>query len=165
MSETVDASGGGQSDDDRDTQTSDPGTRDREPRERRGVLQAGAIALVLSVAVNVALATVARMAEIGEGLMAMTYPSVLLLTAVAVVGAVAVYLALRWVTSSPDRIFLAVAAVVLVVSVVPDFTYVPAQPGGSVTAGAVLALMHVATAAIVVWQIVDVDRLRQSTSA
>lgn len=167
MTEPVDASDGGpRSDDgDQDAQTTDPGASEVEGRDHTYAIQAGAIALVLSVVVNAALVTVARMAAIGEGLMAMTYPSMLVLTAVGVVGAVALYLLLRSVTSRPDRTFLAVAAVVLVVSIVPDFTYIPAQPGGSVTAGAVLALMHVATAAIVVWLLVDLDRLRQSGSS
>lgn len=164
MSENADASEGAQpTDDDRDARTGDPGARDVESRELVDVLQAGAVALVLSVVVNAALVTVASMAGIGEGLMAMTYPAVIFLTTVGVVGAVAVYLFLRRLTSRPDRNFVAIAAVVLLVSIVPDFTYIPAQPGGSVTAGAVLALMHVAAAAIVVWQLVDLDRVRQST--
>lgn len=124
--------------------------------------RAGGPALVLSVVVNAALATVARMAGVGEGLTQLTYPPVLFFTAVGVVGATIVYAALDRLTNRPDRIFVIVAAVVLVLSVVPDFTYVPRLPGGSTSAGAVLASMHVLTAAIAVRFLVDRDALTQS---
>lgn len=126
------------------------------------VARAGGLALVASWVVNVAVTTVGRQAGIGEGLMAMTYPSVLVLTTVGVVGATVVYAVLARLTDRPDRNFLVVAAIVLVLSIVPDFTYIPGEPGGSVTAGVVLATMHVLTAAIAVWFLVDRRSLARS---
>jgi hypothetical protein len=134
--------------------------RDWSDRGLRDVALAGGLALVLSRVVNAAVTTVARMTEIGEGLQAMQYPRVLVLTAVGVVSATVVYAALSRVTAKPDRNFVVVATVVLVISIVPDFTFIPAEPGGSVTAGAVLAAMHVLAAVITVWLLVDWGRLR-----
>jgi hypothetical protein len=134
--------------------------RDWSDRGLRDVALAGGLALVLSLVANAAVTTVARMAEIGEGLQAMQYPRVLVLTTVGVVSATVVYAALSRVTAKPDRNFVVVATVVLVVSIVPDFTFIPAEPGGSVTAGAVLAAMHVLAAVITVWLLVDWGRLR-----
>jgi len=134
--------------------------RDWSDRGLREVALAGGLALVLSLVANAAVTTVARMAEIGEGLQAMQYPRVLVLTTVGVVSATVVYAALSRVTAKPDRNFVVVATVVLVVSIVPDFTFIPAEPGGSVTAGAVLAAMHVLAAVITVWLLVDWGRLR-----
>lgn len=128
------------------------------------VTRAGAAALVLSLVVNAAVTTVARMAEVGEGLEAMQYQSVLVLTAAGVVGATVVYAALSRLTSRPDRNFVIVAAIVLALSIVPDVTYIPSEPGGSLTAGIVLASMHVLTAVIAVWLLVDRGQVRQSPS-
>jgi len=128
--------------------------------ELTAIARRGALAFVLAVVANAAVTTVARMGEIGTGLRAMTYPSVIVLTAVGVVGATVVYAALYRVTSRPNRTFVIVAAGVLFLSIVPDFTYVPGEPGGSLAAGAVLAAMHVVTAAITVWLLVDWRSLR-----
>jgi len=133
------------------------------PCRRTGALGAvarrGGTALVLSVLVNVVVATAARTGEVGTGLQAMTYPSVVGLTVIGVVGATVVYAALVRVSSRPDRTFVVVAVVVLVLSIVPDVTYIPSEPGGSLVAGVVLAAMHVMTAAIVLWQLVDREQV------
>lgn len=150
MSSTVDAG------------ASEPTADASGERTLADLARAGALALVLSWALNAALTTVAQMAGVGDGLMQLTYPPVLFFTTVGVVGATLVYAALDRLTSTPDRLFVVVAAVVLVLSVVPDFTYIPSQPGGSVTAGAVLASMHVAAAAITVWFLVDRNAVTQS---
>lgn len=135
--------------------------RRRPRREVTAIVRAGAVALVLAWIGNALVTTGARGVGIGEGLMALSYPSVLFLTAVGVVGATVVYAVLDRLTGRPDRNFVVLAAVVLVLSVVPDFTSIPDEPGGSLPAGIVLASMHVLTAVIVVWQLVDWTALRR----
>jgi hypothetical protein len=55
----------------------------------------------------------------------------------------------RW-TSNPVRIFNVIAAIVFVVTTVPDFTYIPGVEGASNGQTAVLVLMHVVAAAVIV---------------
>lgn len=110
----------------------------------------GAVATLASVIVNLAVTTAALSAGIGTDLRALSYGSVGVLTVVGVVGAVVVYALLRRSCRDPDLWFTVVAAAVLVVSVIPDFTHVPTEPGGTVVAGLVLASMHVLTAVVCV---------------
>jgi hypothetical protein len=64
--------------------------------------------------------------------------------------AVLLYAALvRW-TRRPERVFTVISAVVLVVSLVPDLTYIPTVPGASAGQTAVLMLMHVVAAVVIV---------------
>ncbi|ELY54798.1 DUF6069 family protein [Natronococcus jeotgali] len=122
------------------------------------LVRAGAVALALSLAVNWAVTFGAIAAGVAPALDAMSYEPVTFLTTVGVVGATLTYGALARVARNPDRAFAAVAAVVLLLSLIPDFTVVPSQPGGSLLAGAVLGVMHVTTAAICVWALTDVGR-------
>src|SRR6266536_917669 len=64
--------------------------------------------------------------------------------------AVLLYAALVRFTRHAARIFSIVAALVLVVSFVPDFTYVPTVPGSSDAQIAILLAMHVVAAAVIV---------------
>lgn len=124
------------------------------------LLRNGSAALLGSVLVNVALVATAGAAGIGEGLEPLTYLPVVILTTAGVLGATVVYAALdRWI-SAPDRTFAGLAAVVLALSILPDVLVIPGRPGGSLTAGLVLAAMHVVTAALCVWFLVDRDALR-----
>jgi hypothetical protein len=117
------------------------------------IAREGGIALVLALVLNLVIVTLAGMAGIGEGIDPFTYPPVLVLTTVGVIGAVIVYAILASQTGNPNRNFTGIAAIALLVSVIPDFTFVPSLPGGSLVAGAVLALMHVLTAVVVVWRL------------
>lgn len=68
----------------------------------------------------------------------------------AAIVAVLLYAVLLRFAQYPARVFTVVAAVVFVVTLIPDFTYIPTVPG--VTAGqtAILVLMHVAAAGVIV---------------
>ena len=71
-------------------------------------------------------------------------------TFAAAVVAVLLYGALlRW-TANPVRIFTVIAAIVFVVTTVPDFTYIPGVDGASNGQTAVLVIVHVVVAAVIV---------------
>ncbi len=71
-------------------------------------------------------------------------------TLAAAVGAVLVYGALLRFTANPVRTFNVIAAIVFVVTTVPDFTYIPGVEGASNGQTAVLVLMHTVAAAVIV---------------
>jgi hypothetical protein len=71
-------------------------------------------------------------------------------TAFFAVAAVAVYAGLARFTDNPVRNFNVIAAVFLVVSIVPDYTYIMDQAGATFGQATILALMHVVAAAVIV---------------
>jgi hypothetical protein len=71
-------------------------------------------------------------------------------TSVLAVGAVLVYAALLRFARNPVRTFTIVSAVVLVLSLIPDFTIAASDPGSSNAQVAILVLMHFAAAAVIV---------------
>jgi hypothetical protein len=71
-------------------------------------------------------------------------------TAVLADGAVLVYAALLRFARNPVLTYTTVSAVVLVLSLIPDFTMARSDPGSSNAQVAVLVLMHVAAAAVIV---------------
>lgn len=132
-------------------QSSSTATRNEIPT----VARQGAVALLLALVVNILVATVARWLDIGTEIEPLTYPPIVIFTTVGVIGASIVYLVLQRVTARPDRLFVSISVIVLILSVIPDFVIIPEQAGGSFAAGAVLAVLHVTTASIVVWRLVD----------
>jgi hypothetical protein len=64
--------------------------------------------------------------------------------------AVLLYAVLTRFTSNPARIFTNIAVVVLIVSLIPDLTYIPSVPGATPGQTAVLMLMHVVAAGVIV---------------
>lgn len=114
------------------------------------LVRSGVVALTFSLVVNWLITFGAISAAVAPDLAALQYDSVTFLTTVGVVGATVTYGVLSRLLDNPDRVFVLVAAIVLVVSLIPDFTFIPEQPGGSVLAGGVLGVMHVTTAVICV---------------
>jgi Family of unknown function (DUF6069) len=84
----------------------------------------------------------------------------ILFTVVPAIVAVLVYAALMRVTSNPARIFTTIAVVVLVVSLIPDLTYIPSVPGATSGQIAVLMLMHVVAAIVIVSMLTTLTRPR-----
>jgi hypothetical protein len=74
----------------------------------------------------------------------------ILFTLVPAIVAVLLYAALMHFTSNPARIFTNIAIVVLVLSLIPDLTYIPSVPGASSGQTAILMVMHVVAAAVIV---------------
>jgi uncharacterized protein DUF6069 len=64
--------------------------------------------------------------------------------------AVLLYASLRRFTHRPARIFTIISAVVFVVSLVPDVTYIPTVPGSTGAQTAILIMMHVVAAGVIV---------------
>lgn len=115
----------------------------------------GALAAVLSVVVNL----VVLQAVLATGgvprIDPLSVPPVTLFTILGVVGATAVYGLLVRFSGRPDRTFLIVAAVVLLLSFVPDVGLLQVNPAATVRAVVVLMVMHVTVAAICVWVLTD----------
>ncbi|TMT78518.1 hypothetical protein E2L06_00070 [Haloterrigena sp. H1] len=117
--------------------------------------RAGVVALAVSLGINLLIVFVANAGGIAPQLEALNYGPVTFFTTLGVIGATVTYGLLARFSASPDRLFLIVAAIVLVLSLVPDFTVIPNQPGGSLFAGAILGLMHVTTAVVCVGVLTD----------
>jgi hypothetical protein len=74
-------------------------------------------------------------------------------TLVLAIPAVFLYALLLRRSGNPVRLFTIISAVVLVLSVIPDFTYIPSEPGASAAQTSILVLMHVVAAAVIVWML------------
>jgi hypothetical protein len=72
--------------------------------------------------------------------------------------AVLLYAALVRFTRRPERNFTVISAIVLVVSLVPDVTYIPTVPGATAGQTAILMLMHVVAATVIVGLLTNVAR-------
>ena len=70
----------------------------------------------------------------------------ILFTVVPAIVAVLLYAALMRFTSNPARIFTNIAVVVLIVSLIPDLTYIPSLPGATPGQTAILMVMHIVAA-------------------
>jgi len=89
----------------------------------------------------------------------LTNPSgAIIFTLVPAIGAVLLYGALRRFTANPVRIFHIIAAIFFVVTLIPDFTYIPTVEGASNGQTAVLALMHVIAYAVIAGMLTTLAR-------
>jgi tryptophan-rich sensory protein len=79
-------------------------------------------------------------------------------TVVPAIVAVLLYAGLLRFTRHPARIFTVISAIVFVVTLIPDFTYIPTVPGSSNAQTAVLILMHVIAAAVIVRMLTATSR-------
>ena len=68
----------------------------------------------------------------------------------AAIVAVLLYAALLRFARTPARTFSIIAAVVFVVTLIPDFTYIPTVPGATGGQTAILVLMHIVAAGVIV---------------
>jgi NADH:ubiquinone oxidoreductase subunit K len=66
------------------------------------------------------------------------------------IAAVLVYAGVLRLSRNPARVYTIIAAVALVVSLIPDITYIPTVEGSSNGQTAVLMVMHVVAAAVIV---------------
>jgi tryptophan-rich sensory protein len=71
-------------------------------------------------------------------------------TVVPAIVAVLLYASLVRFARHPAAIFTVISAIVFVVTLIPDFTYIPTVPGASNAQTAVLVLMHVIAASVIV---------------
>src|SRR5215203_4844978 len=82
----------------------------------------------------------------------------ILFTVVPAIVAVLLYAALLRFTSNPARIFTNIAVIVLILSLVPDLTYIPSVPGATTSQTAILMLMHVVAAIVIVSMLTTLTR-------
>jgi tryptophan-rich sensory protein len=74
----------------------------------------------------------------------------IIFTVVPAIVAVLLYAGLIRFTRHPAGIFSVISAIVFVVTLIPDFTYIPTVPGASNGQTAILMLMHVIAAGVIV---------------
>ena len=74
----------------------------------------------------------------------------ILFTLVPAIGAVLLYALLLRFAGDPPRTFGIAAAAVFVVTLIPDFTYIPTVPGATAGQTSILVLMHVVAAGVIV---------------
>jgi hypothetical protein len=110
----------------------------------------GAVAVVLAVVANVLLVFVADALSVAPNFQALTVPPVAFLSAVGAAGATLVYWLLPRVTDDRDALFVRIAAVVLVLSFLPDVGLLFADEAATVPGVLVLVLMHVVVAGVAV---------------
>jgi hypothetical protein len=74
-------------------------------------------------------------------------------TLVPAVVAVLLYAALvRW-SRNPVRLFTIISAIVFIVSLIPDLTYIPTVAGATAAQTTILMLMHAVAAVVIVWML------------
>lgn len=76
----------------------------------------------------------------------------------AAIGAVLVYAALLRFARQPARTFTFIAALVFVVTLIPDFTYIPTVPGATGGQTAILVTMHIIAAGVIVRMLTTLAR-------
>jgi tryptophan-rich sensory protein len=82
----------------------------------------------------------------------------IIMTVVPAIVAVLLYAALRRFIRQPARIFTIISAIVFVVTLVPDFTYIPTVAGVTDAQIAILVTMHVVAALVIVRMLTSSDR-------
>jgi hypothetical protein len=108
------------------------------------------IAGVVAVVGNAALVAVSRLLGIAPGFEPIAYPPVVFLTLLATVAAAAVFGLVVKLTGQPRRSFRRLAAVVLLLSFVPDVLLLQADPAATVAGVVVLMFMHIVAAVVIV---------------
>jgi hypothetical protein len=83
---------------------------------------------------------------------------IVVMTASPALIAALLYAALLRYSDNPDRIFAIVSAAVFVVTLIPDITFIPGEPGASNAQTAVLIAMHVVAAAVIVRMLTAFER-------
>ena len=86
----------------------------------------------------------------------------ILFTVVPAIVAVLLYAVMTRFTGNPARIFTNIAVVVLVLSLIPDLTYIPSVPGASSGQTAILMVMHVVAAVVIVSTLTTLTRSRRA---
>ncbi|MDZ7730845.1 MAG: DUF6069 family protein [Natrialbaceae archaeon] len=111
----------------------------------------GGLAVLLAVLANVALVLGVDVFDIAPAFRALTIPPVAVLSALGAGGATAVYWLLGRFVSNADRMFVRVAAGVLLLSFLPDIALLAIDPAATPLAVVVLMAMHVVVAGVSVW--------------
>ncbi|MBV9787261.1 MAG: hypothetical protein JOZ51_03745 [Chloroflexi bacterium] len=84
----------------------------------------------------------------------------IIFTLVPAIVAVLLYAILLRFTRQPERIFTIISVIVFIVTLIPDFTYIPSVPGSSNPQTAILVIMHVVAAVVITWMLTKLSRPR-----
>jgi len=122
-------------------------TQTRQSEHSRPLPVRGVVAVLVSVLVNVVLVLAIGALGVAPGFRPLSVPPVAFLSAAGAVGATAVYWALTRYRAAADRTFVRLAAVVLVLSFLPDVGLLLNDPAATVAGVLALMLMHVVVAA------------------
>ncbi|WP_440989947.1 DUF6069 family protein [Haloarchaeobius baliensis] len=118
----------------------------RQPVAGYGLPVRTVVALVAALLGNLAIVNLAISAALAPDLMALSYPPVVFLTTVGVVGAAVVYWLLSTRVDSPTRTFTRLAMGVLVLSFVPDIGILVVDETATAAGVGALVVMHVTAA-------------------
>src|SRR5215216_266087 len=86
----------------------------------------------------------------------------ILFTVVPAIVAVLLYAVLMRFSGNPAHIFTNIAVVVLIVSLIPDLTYIPSVPGATSGQTAILMVMHVVAAFVIVSMLTTLTRSQRA---
>ena len=113
----------------------------------------GAITVVAAVAANVLFYYLGQIfVNYDPDFVILSSPGgVIIFTFFFAVAAVLIYGAFLRYAANPARTFTVVAAIVLVLSIIPDITFIPSVEGATNGQAGILAVMHVIAAAVIVW--------------
>lgn len=114
--------------------------------ETKELAKRGGIAVVLSVVANLVLLQAVLVPELVQQFEPLNVGPVAIFSVLGAVGATIAYAVVDRLSETPDRAFVTVAAVVLVLSFIPDLLVLRSDPAATVPAVAVLMLMHVVVA-------------------
>jgi len=129
----------------------------REPTASdRPLLVRGALAVVVSALANAILLAAVLGTDAVPQTVHLTYPRVIVFTAVGAAAGVIVFAALRSRVADPASTFRKVAVVALVLSLVPDVGLISADPTVTPAVAVVLMAMHVVAAAVTVEALVGI---------
>ncbi|MFC4408483.1 DUF6069 family protein [Haloarchaeobius iranensis] len=118
----------------------------RQPVAGYGLPARAVVAIVTALLGNLAIVNLAISADLAPDLMALSYPPVVLLTVVGVLGATVVYRLLESRVDAPTRTFTRLAWAVLVLSFLPDIGILLADDTATAAGVGALAFMHLTTA-------------------
>ena len=118
-------------------------------RHRTGVIARRGLAVItLSLMANAIVLFAVQTGGVAPAFRPLSWGSVLFLTTIGASGATVAYWILARLAEEPDRTFRTLAAVVLVLSFVPDLTLATNFPKATSAGIAVLMAMHVVVATI-----------------
>jgi hypothetical protein len=135
------------------TETSTAATSTVRPRSSGAVVAGGVLAaIVVSVALNAAVAAIAHAAGASRAFQALEFPAYSSLTIIGIAVATAAWAIIRARASHPRRLLRLLVPAVLAISLVPDVLVGAQGATAGVSWGAVIALMsmHLIIAAVTV---------------
>lgn len=126
--------------------------------DTRTIVRRGITAIVVAVVANVLVLTAVLQTGAVPRFQPLNYTAVVFLTTTGLLGATVVYwLLVQW-KPAPDRLFVWIAGIILLVSFVPDLGLLTVDPQATIPGIAVLMAMHVIAAVVAVGVLTELGR-------